>query len=506
MKKLFKKIKKEIMLEKTPGKGTYYLLVPLLFAAAFVRVWRTDKVLGFWFDQGRDAQVIWDFTHNHRLFLIGPTTGIEGIFRGPWYYWLITPFYWAGQGNPVWPAVFLALTTVVALWVLFHLTYQISGKTAAFISIILGSFSFFFVVAARWLSNPTPMFLISMLLVYSLFLIIQGKRWAWVPTAFLLGMAMQFGSATEVFLFPAIAIFALWQRKKIPNLKTFLLSAFLLFVTFLPQILFDLKHEGILHQNIQKFLVGDGSFKLSFWNVVQIRKKFYLDVFFSKLFPVSGEYRQPVFFVSLAGLILFSKKLFSNKYFSTVALLFVAPLLGMIFFQGNHGNVYDYYFTGYYFIFVLIFSCVAAYVANHWWGKILLAVFLTIFLRDNLPITKNYINDNLDGPTTIAFGSQKQALDWVYQDLGGCSKFNDDEYVPPVIPHAYKYLFTWYGGTVHKCAPVEEQVNLLYTLYEIDPPHPERLQAWLDRQKGIGKVEKSAQFGGITVERRSRIK
>jgi len=51
----------------------------------------------------------------------------------------------------------------------------------------------------------------------------------------------------------------------------------------------------------------------------------------------------------------------------------------------------------------------------------------------------------------------------------------------------------------------ENKVPLLYTLYEIDPPHPERLEAWLNRQKGIGKVEGSASFGGITVERRERI-
>jgi len=44
----------------------------------------------------------------------------------------------------------------------------------------------------------------------------------------------------------------------------------------------------------------------------------------------------------------------------------------------------------------------------------------------------------------------------------------------------------------------------LYTLYEIDPPHPERLDAWLARQDGIGKVEETVKFGGITVERRER--
>ncbi|OGY09730.1 MAG: hypothetical protein A2782_02735 [Candidatus Blackburnbacteria bacterium RIFCSPHIGHO2_01_FULL_43_15b] len=505
MKKMWKKLQEELALERMPGRTTYYVLFVILILAAYVRVWRTDKILGFYYDQGRDAQVIWDFLHRGKLFLIGPTTGIEGIFRGPWYYWLITPFYWLGRGDPVWPAVFLALTTVLALFVLFHLTYQISGKTGAFTALIIGSFSFFFVVAARWLSNPTPMFLISMLLLYSMFLVIRGRKWAWVAIGFLLGLSMQFGSATEVFLFPAVLVFAMWQRRNLPNLRIFLLSAFLLSVTFIPQIWFDLKHEGILRQSVGKFLLGEQSFKLSFWDVLRIRSKFYLDVFGSKLFPTTGEYRNITALFLGAVFLLTATKLLKNKYFLAALLVFTSPLAGMIFFQGNHGNVYDYYFTGYYFVFVLVLASVCGLVARAWWGKIILVIFIYFFLRDNLPVMKSYISDNIDGPNTIAFGNQKQALDWIYQDMGGCQKFNDDEYVPPVIPHAYKYLFTWYGGRVKSCAPVEQRENLLYTLYEVDPPHPERLDAWLARQEGIGKVEKSARFGGITVERRLRI-
>ncbi len=505
MKKIWKNLQKELALERMPGRMTYYVLFVILILAAYVRVWRTDKILGFYFDQGRDAQVVWDFLHRGKLFLIGPTTGIEGIFRGPWYYWLITPFYWLGRGDPVWPAVFLALTTVLALFVLFHLTYQISGKTGAFTALIIGAFSFFFVVAARWLSNPTPMFLVSMLLLYSMFLVIQKRIWAWIPIGFLLGMAMQFGSATEVFLFPATLIFAVWQRKTLPSLFVFGLSLAALFVTFVPQIWFDIKHEGILRVAIGKFLIGDQSFKLSFWDIVSARGKFYLDIFGSKLFPVTGQYRYKTALILGAGFLIVARRLFKNRYFPAVLLVFVSPLAGMVFFQGNQGNVYDYYFTGYYFVFVLVMASVFGLAARAWWGKLVLVLFIYFFLNDNLPITKNYINNNVDGPNTIAFGNQKQALDWIYQDMGGCRKFNDDEYVPPVIPHAYKYLFTWYGGAVKSCAPVEQREKLLYTLYEVDPPHPERLDAWLARQEGIGKVEKSARFGGITVERRQRI-
>src|SRR3989344_8851573 len=98
-----------------PMKTKIFLLLVLL-VALLVRVYRIGDLLGFYYDQGRDAQVIWDLWHNHKFFLIGPTTGIEGIFRGPWYYWLIGVPYLLGRGDPIWPAIFLGLTTLVAVF------------------------------------------------------------------------------------------------------------------------------------------------------------------------------------------------------------------------------------------------------------------------------------------------------------------------------------------------------------------------------------------------------
>ena len=112
---------------------------------------------------------------------------------------------------------------------------------------------------------------------------------------------------------------------------------------------------------------------------------------------------------------------------------------------------------------------------------------------------------NTDTPGAIYFKNQKQAVDFVYKNAQG-KDFNVDVYVPPVIPYSYDYLFTWYGPKHYGYEAKPDQVELLYTLYEEDPPHPERLTSWLDRQKGIGKVMEAYKSGGITVERRLRIK
>jgi len=46
------------------------LLVLILAFSAFFRLFRLDSLLGFWYDQGRDALIIWDLIHHGKLFLI----------------------------------------------------------------------------------------------------------------------------------------------------------------------------------------------------------------------------------------------------------------------------------------------------------------------------------------------------------------------------------------------------------------------------------------------------
>ena len=174
-----KSIKKFWIRELKSYKFNYYLLGFVLVLGFFVRVYRTSDLLGFYYDQGRDALVIWKLWHEGRPFLIGPVTGLAGIFLGPFYYYLIAPFYLIGGGNPVYPAVFLAFLTVCGVFMLFYLGWQFQDRMTGIVAAIIGSFSYYLVLAGRWLSNPAPIMLTSMLFLYSLWMIIQSKKRYW---------------------------------------------------------------------------------------------------------------------------------------------------------------------------------------------------------------------------------------------------------------------------------------------------------------------------------------
>jgi len=197
-------------------------------------------------------------------------------------------------------------------------------------------------------------------------------------------------------------------------------------------------------------------------------------------------------------------KLFKNDGVKVLLLLLISPLVGLLFFQGNYGNIYDYYMTGYYLVFILLVAVVLGDMLSKRAGWVFVSVFLVAFVYSNLSSSLSRISAGVDGESSIALGNQKQAIGWIYADAGG-AEFNVDVYVPPVIPHAYDYLFKWLGSTKYNREPTVGQINLLYTLYEVDPPHPERLDAWLERQSGIGEVQEKEVLGGITVERRERL-
>lgn len=244
--------------------GPWNLLILIILLIAFIlRIYRIEALLDFHYDQGRDAKIIWDLWHSHKFFLIGPTTGLDGVFLGPFYYYLIAPFYLIGGGNPIIPSLFLSFLVTLALYILYLTGLEIGGRITGFIALIIGTFSNHLIFSGRWLSNPTPIYLTSILIFYFMVLVIKkSKNYYWYLIYLLVGLSLHFELASAIFYLPILLIFTIWQKNKI-KFKTFLISGFLLFLTLVPQIWFNFKHDNILLNNIIIELNNDNKVKLN---------------------------------------------------------------------------------------------------------------------------------------------------------------------------------------------------------------------------------------------------
>src|SRR5260221_7601467 len=261
-------------------------------------------------------------------------------------------------------------------------------------------------------------------------------------------------------------VFAIWQRRKWPNIKYFLISLLAFIMTFAPLVLFDLKHEHILLNNFfGTFGANGGSFKKVTSFIFQERNKSYWDIFTNKLFDARGTREVTLIILVAIAFLARLPKIIKNDGVKLILLLLVSPIIGLYFYQGNYGVLYDYYMTGYYLIFILLF---AIGLGQIWKFKIIGTLFVFyffyLFLNANIPLVVSRVSDKCDAKESICFVNQKEVIDWIYKDANG-QKFNVDTYVPPVIPYAYDYLLKW---KTNPDLVTTNQTPLLYTVYEVD--------------------------------------
>ncbi len=506
----FKDLAKCVKLEISNNKVIYTLLFLILIGAFFVRAYRTTDLMAFHYDQARDALKIWRFWHEGDIFVVGPVTGLAGIFLGPLYYFMIAPLYLVSGGSPLYPALFLACLVVVAIFITYLIGKEMQGRVTGLMAAFIVSFSYYLVLAGRWVSNPTPIFLGSAFLFYALYKIIMtGRNIWWLVVAVAVSASLQFEAASAFFYLPILAIFYWWQKGKRPSKKIALLATAVFFVSIVPQIIFGLAHQNMLFENFINVFTKERSFRLNFWDVLDTRANYFWTVFASKILPTREKLVWPLLAFSLIGILSWK-----NKHKADILKLFLiflgTPVVFYTLFQGNHGNMYDYYMTGYYIPMIILFALgLGALWQKSLYGKIVVFTFLIWFAQVNGILTRYYLIAGVDGPTHVSLGNELQAVRWVYEDGKTVGRFNTDFYVPPVIPYTYDYLFLWQGSRL--CSDDfcgwerEKSTQIVYILYEVDPPHPERLTNWLAKYTNTTIVLDEMSFGGITVQKRQRL-
>lgn len=494
-------------------KLIYGLLFVVLVFSTLFRLYRLDQLLGFYYDQGRDALRVQDILQLKDLPAIGPTTGIAGLFLGPFWFYLLAPFYWIGKGSPVVAASFISLFDVAAVFLLYWFGKEFYNRKIGLLAAFFWGFSYYLVRSARWFSNPSPLPFFVILLLYGLGkLFLQKKDKYLILISFCLAISLQLEAASAVFFLPAIGVIWLIFRPQIKSNKNIWWAAAVFIAFLIPQFLFEIKNKFLITRNFFSFARGEINTDTSqTWAIptIQLLKQrilFYFEALFSKLETNPGlgaKFLGSLLLIFLA-VQLIKLILKKKKEMTLILIIFLfLPLFCLLFFVGNYGRLYDYYLTGFFPAFIFLFAIFTAFFFRKKLYWPILALIVIWFLNGNIFYLKGYLTAGVDGPTHISLGNQLQAINWIYQDAGE-EKFNIDVYVPPVIPYAYDYLFLWYGNKKYHRQPVTENVPLLYTLYEADPLHPYFLDAWLARQEKIADTLKSEKFGGITVERRIR--
>ena len=489
----------------------HWPLLIIWLLALFVRFYRQDQLLGFYYDQGRDALMARDIIKGINHPAIGPTTGIQGLYLGPFWYYLITPGYFFSKGNPATAAYFISFIESLSIPLLYFLIKKYFHQSSALLAIIFWSFSNYLVRSSRWFSNPSPIPTFALLIIYFTLEVFQNHRYYKLfIISLLLGLSLQLEAASAIFFIPSLLLFSLINYKTLKKTppKHYLYSVIAFFATLLPQLAFEIKNNFPVTKTFFAFLSGSvNTTSGKSWGIpdlifIQDRTKFYYQVFFTKLDTNLTPFSLillSIFILGIINLLLQHR----HKLFVQLSLIWLfIPLLILFFFQGNYGTLYDYYLTGFFPAFTILFS-LSIFASKKLYLNLILALLaFAIFTKGNYIYLRDYLIAGVDGPTHISLGNQSQALKYVCQNSP--QDYNLNVYVPPITPHTYNYLMDWYQDQEICHPPSHENQSRIFSLYEVDLNNPQNLDNWLKSQDTVGKIDSEINFGGIVVQQRVR--
>ncbi len=466
----------------------------------------------FTYDNGRDMLAAYRIVVEHKLTLIGPTTGIPGVFHGAWaYYWFAILFVVFG-GSPTGVAFAFGIVGLLTMLFMYFLLKNIfDEKIAGYGSLIFAvspQMAEYFTQIGQ--NNMTPFFVA--LSLFSFWKFLRDKKDAWL---FLFGIfsafMFEFEVALGIFTLPAtiiflIAFFVLTKTKIMLFFKRIGLFAVGMLIPMSLRLMFEMRHGFFMTQTmVQSFLHPDVKIS-AFKNMTLVDRVFdraaiFFD-FWVKLLPL--ELRIISILLLILTVIFLPLIIRPLKGPPKVFLYYSLFLVFFLFvgFSYYKDVVWGNYLTGFSLYYLIILCYFLKYVHQKA-GKLLLILFsgLIIFsvvkiAQANLSPGANKIADQ------SAMVNQLAAIDYIYRDAGANSDFSVGVFSPSWFSYPYDYWFTWrqkFKGIKVPQSLWKSEVNYLI----VEPAdNPVTAQQWFDKFMDKNAVLVSTKyFGRLKVEK-----
>lgn len=464
----------------------------------------------FLIDQGRDMMAVKKIVFDHHLTLIGPYTSLQGIFQGPlWYYLLSIPVFLM-RGDPVGTLYLMLLVSMTVVVGSFFWVKSRFGKTAAIITAFLFAVSPEAIAAATYSWNPHPMWLLILIFIISLFEVRQNKKFnilLWVSVS----LMFHFEAALGVFFLLGTFIYLSIFNRDVFKSKFFFIGILTSLVFFIPQVLFDFRHNFLMAKSIIALFNGSNQGLL----VVGESNK-YLNLIVGHYYAFFGNFRSAfisqgllsfipnvllfTFIVIVAAnkrnkLIQKEEKQFLDLLFRFIIIIFLLSFLYPF-------PIRYWFLTGFQTFYLLIFGTILSMAFRIKIGKIFMSILILCFLVYSFSrIYLLYVNPPNDGGTAKIKG-KLNAIDYIYKDSGG-KNFNLLVFTPPVNTDAYDYLTFWRAKTKYGYLPGQEKKEKFYLLIEPDTEKPWSYNGWLETVIKTGKIIKTVKLpSGFIVQER----
>lgn len=399
----------------------------------------------FTYDQARDMLDIRALGEFKDLMVMGPTTSINGLRLGPFYYYLMLPAYWMGGGNPQtlvnWNII-LFLISGISIFLFFR---KRDIKTGFLVSTIF-LFAPRLFDTTRYFWNANSAVYLSVFYFLSLYFFIEKSDkksvfWLGLTAAILTQFEAAFGIVCLGFSALIIIL-----NKKINYWKVFLAGVIPL---FLPQILLELKNKFQMSKLLLGIFNNSNQVlenKLSFAESVSSHFKSILNVF-------EGQFSLPLYVGLILVILAFVVSFFFKKYKKVNIYFF-----GLLFFSFVFYTIFYHYPLKDWYIEILrvwMVFVISFFLSNLLNANKVIYLMLVLFLFRSFVLTiidqEQYRKDVLsDDPKNL--NNLEKNIEWIYGKTEG-KGFRAYNYVPEIYDYSQQYLYWWKAKNTYKYLP-----------------------------------------------------
>lgn len=483
-------------------KKTFLVLGIFIFSGLFLRLFNIQENFYYTMDEEVMNLIQRRIVLSEHFPLIGSVSAI-GTYLGPHFYYFGAFILFLSSLNPLGQGVFGSLLGVFNILLIYIIAKDLFSKRAGLFASAFYSFSFLIIIFDRRYWHLTPGPFLSLLVLWSLFKIKQGK----LKFTYLLTGALIFGINTDytnliLFLFTAVA----WVLFKLPIRRREIFIALLIFLASnAPIVVFDLRHDFLntkifLNYFSSKFstssdskisrfspdreTLGTNKTKQGFIAATQPSITFSRILYTNSNLNISEQHTyckdyivdrnkaQGIWFPSLAGILIASFILLSVKHWKDknsqgykLVLLFYSVFQVGITAYGFllNGDVFEHYLATLIPYFVIITAVVVSAIYTKY--KLAAMALAVIFILLNINLTFKAANP-------LSYKNKTEAAKFALDKIGS-SKFSLDSISSCFRWDGYYYPFIFQGRYPVKSYQ-DPNYSWLYN-YRIEDKHPERV-------------------------------
>lgn len=488
-------------------------LIGIILLGAVLRIINVTDVFFFGYDQARDIHEVYEMVTLPKLKIVGPGTDIPGLFSGPLFYYLLAVPYVLFNFNPNSAIFLLILINLSGIPLIYYLGKRMGGQTVGFVASILWAISFEQANFSRFLSNPSFLSIIAIILFYGLYTWCIKKKWWGLPLSIIglgLGTQLDFYLIYLVIVYPLVyLLFKPALSKK--SLFWTLACGGLLFSTF---AIAEIKFRFIGTTSFLNYLFTHQSQGMSFQGMLfvnSLNKSIH-----NALFALPSYWPLAFFVLGLIGFLL-SVKDRKIRIFLLVWLLSTAPLF---VFKGTNVVGGNFVHSTIQPAIILIIAFFISHLSRSKY-KALTPFIVTLIVISNLML---FIKDEFKssfvlGHQNMLHYQQKMLVDYTYQKAMGkpfsiCS-VSDPLFINGIWSVLYKlygekkygYMPTWAGPpqlqskTFLSNDAKHEKLRFLIIEPSFNyPSHVPQITEY--SENNISKIIDEKQFGGLRIQMR----